>query len=94
MKKLTQVQKAIALPLIGEVWGWLFFVAAILANQLQNNLSYGTQYPTYQAHMVELDSEWRPPALVAELAWRRDQPLGPAAQWLAERFAVHLRAIG
>ena len=49
MKKITQVQKAIALPLIGEVWGWLFFVAAILANQLQNNLSYGTQYPTYQA---------------------------------------------
>ena len=44
--------------------------------------------------MVELDSEWRPPALVAELAWRRDEPLGPAAQWLAERFAVHLRAIG
>ena len=52
------------------------------------------QYPTYQTHMVELDSEWRPPALVVELAWRRDQPLGPAAQWLAERFAVHLRAIG
>jgi DNA-binding transcriptional LysR family regulator len=52
------------------------------------------QYPTYQAQMVELDSEWRPPALVVELAWRRDQPLGPAAQWLAERFAVHLRAIG
>lgn len=52
------------------------------------------QYPTYQAHMVELDSDWRPPALVAELAWRRDEPLGPAAQWLAERFAVHLRAIG
>ncbi|QXI43841.1 LysR family transcriptional regulator [Pseudomonas wayambapalatensis] len=52
------------------------------------------QYPTYQALMVELDSEWRPPALVAELAWRRDEPLGPAAQWLAERFAMHLRAIG
>lgn len=52
------------------------------------------QYPTYQAQMVELDSEWWPPALVVELAWRRDQPLGPAAQWLAERFARHLRAIG
>ncbi len=52
------------------------------------------QYPTYQAHMVELASDWRPPALVVELAWRRDEPLGPAAQWLAERFAVHLRAIG
>ncbi|MHC6227716.1 LysR family transcriptional regulator [Pseudomonas sp. X10] len=52
------------------------------------------QYPTYQTQMVELPSEWRPPALVVELAWRRDEPLGPAAQWLAERFAVHLRAIG
>lgn len=41
MKKLTQVQKAIALPLIGEIWGWLFFVAAILANQLQNPSNYG-----------------------------------------------------
>ena len=49
MKKLSRVQKAIALPLIGEIWGWLFFVAAILANQLQNNLSYGTQYPSNQA---------------------------------------------
>jgi heme/copper-type cytochrome/quinol oxidase subunit 2 len=49
MKKLTQVQKAIALPLIGEVWGWLFFVGAILANQIQNNLSYGTQYPPFPA---------------------------------------------
>ena len=36
MKKLTRVQKAIALPLLGEVWGWLFFVAAIYANQAQN----------------------------------------------------------
>lgn len=44
MKKLDVVQKAIALPLIGEVWGWLFFVAAIFANQLQNNLNYGTKY--------------------------------------------------
>ncbi len=52
------------------------------------------QYPTYQQHMVELDCEWRPPALVVELAWRRDEPLGPAAQWLAERFAVHLREMG
>lgn len=52
------------------------------------------QYPTYQAHMVELACEWRPPALIVELAWRRDEPLGPAAQWLAERFAHHLQAIG
>lgn len=52
------------------------------------------QYPTYQGQMVELVSEWTPPALVVELVWRRDDPLGPAARWLAERFAVHLRAIG
>ncbi|PMY69385.1 LysR family transcriptional regulator [Pseudomonas sp. FW305-25] len=52
------------------------------------------QYPTYQNQMVELASEWTPPALVVELVWRRDEPLGPAAHWLAERFAVHLRAIG
>ena len=52
------------------------------------------QYPTYQNQMVELDSEWTPPALVVELVWRRDEPLGPAARWLAERFAVHLQAIG
>ena len=32
--------------------------------------------------------------LVVELVWRRDEPLGPAARWLAERFAIHLRAIG
>jgi hypothetical protein len=44
MKKFTLVQRAIALPLIGEIWGWLFFVAAVFANQLQNNLNYGTQY--------------------------------------------------
>jgi hypothetical protein len=44
MKKFTLVQKAIAFPLIGEIWGWLFFVAAVFANQLQNNLNYGTQY--------------------------------------------------
>lgn len=52
------------------------------------------QYPTYQHQMVELASEWRPPALVVELAWRRDSPLGPAGRWLAERFAGHLQAIG
>ncbi len=49
MKKLSQVQKAIALPLIGEVWGWLFFVVALWANQVQNNLTYGTQYPAFPA---------------------------------------------
>ncbi|KPA96249.1 LysR family transcriptional regulator [Pseudomonas asplenii] len=52
------------------------------------------QYPTYQGQMVELTSEWTPPALVVELVWRRDEPLGPAGRWLAERFAEHLQAIG
>jgi DNA-binding transcriptional LysR family regulator len=52
------------------------------------------QYPTYRAHMIELACDFGPPALIVELAWRRDEPLGPAAQWLAERFAQHLQAIG
>lgn len=49
------------------------------------------QYSAYQGLMVELDSEWTPPALVVELVWRRDEPLGPAARWLAERFAALAR---
>ncbi|WP_213875555.1 LysR family transcriptional regulator [Pseudomonas sp. dw_358] len=52
------------------------------------------QYPTYHGLIVELDSDWKPPALVVELVWRRDEPLGPAARWLGERFARHLRAHG
>jgi len=48
------------------------------------------QYSGFNNQMVELVSEWTPPALVVELVWRRDEPLGPAARWLAERFAVHL----
>ncbi len=51
------------------------------------------QYPTYQQQMVELDSEWTPPALVVELVWRRDEHLGPAARFLAKRFAECLQAI-
>ena len=51
------------------------------------------QYPTYQQQMVELHSEWTPPALVVELVWRRDEHLGPAARFLAERFAERLQAI-
>lgn len=50
--------------------------------------------PGLRGDMVELSSEWTPPALVVELVWRRDEPLGPAARWLAERFAVQLQAIG
>ena len=52
------------------------------------------QYPTYQNQMIELSSEWTPPALVVEMVWRRDEPLGPAARWLAECFTHHLKAIG
>ncbi|RSC28768.1 LysR family transcriptional regulator [Pseudomonas putida] len=85
-------------PVSAQVWRADSFY--VMAELLMRGLGWAwlprhvVQYPTYQAHMVELDSEWRPPALVAELAWRRDEPLGPAAQWLAERFAKHLRAIG
>ncbi len=42
MKKLSLVQKAIALPLLGEVWGWLFFVGAIYAGIVQGQNEYGT----------------------------------------------------
>ncbi|MEB0041716.1 MULTISPECIES: LysR family transcriptional regulator [unclassified Pseudomonas] len=52
------------------------------------------QYPAYQNLMVELISDWTPPALVVEMVWRRDEPLGPAARWLADSFAQHLQAIG
>ncbi|MDB6048662.1 MAG: LysR family transcriptional regulator [Pseudomonas sp.] len=52
------------------------------------------QYPAYQNLMVELVSDWTPPALVVEMVWRRDEPLGPAARWLADSFAQHLQAIG
>jgi DNA-binding transcriptional LysR family regulator len=56
--------------------------------------SHVVEYPTYREQMVELESEWTPPPLVVEMVWRRDEPLGPAAQWLSESFAQHLRAIG
>lgn len=52
------------------------------------------QYPAYQNLMVELTSDWTPPALVVEMVWRRDEPLGPAARCLADSFAQHLQAIG
>jgi hypothetical protein len=34
--------------------------------------------------MIELSSEWTPPALVVEMVWRRDEPLG-AGRALARR---------
>ena len=47
MKKLTGVQKAIVLPLLGEIWAWLFFVGALYANQRQNHVDYSvTKYPS------------------------------------------------
>ncbi|TDF85134.1 LysR family transcriptional regulator [Pseudomonas sp. H9] len=85
-------------PISPQVWRADSFYA--MAELLMRGLGWAwlprhvVQYPTYQAQMVELSSEWTPPALVVELVWRRDEPLGPAAQCLAERFAVHLRAIG
>ncbi|MFC6300693.1 LysR family transcriptional regulator [Pseudomonas sp. CCM 7893] len=71
----------------------------VLAEWLSRGLGWAwlprhvVQYPTYQGQMVELDSEWTPPALVVEMVWRRDEPLGPAARFLAERFAECLQAI-
>lgn len=71
----------------------------VLAEWLMSGLGWAwlprhiVQYPTYQQQMVELDSEWTPPALVVELVWRRDEHLGPAARFLAERFAECLQAI-
>lgn len=85
-------------PISPQIWRADSFYA--IAELLMRGLGWAwlprhvVQYPTYQTQMVELASEWTPPALVVELAWRRDEPLGPAAQWLAERFALHLRAIG
>ncbi|MFK0086214.1 LysR family transcriptional regulator [Pseudomonas sp. NPDC090755] len=85
-------------PISPQIWRADSFYA--MAELLMRGLGWAwlprhvVQYPTYHAQMVELSSEWTPPALVVELVWRRDEPLGPAAQWLAERFAVHLRAIG
>ncbi len=52
------------------------------------------QYSAYQGLMVELASEWTPPALVVELVWRRMSPSGRPRDGWPERFAVHLQAIG
>ena len=71
----------------------------VLAEWLMSGLGWAwlprhiVQYPTYQQQMVELASEWTPPALVVELVWRRDEHLGPAARFLAKRFAECLQAI-
>ncbi len=49
------------------------------------------RYPGYQGQLVELRSDWTPPPLVVELVWRRDEPPGPAADWLAGCLAENLR---
>jgi DNA-binding transcriptional LysR family regulator len=85
-------------PASAQVWRTDSFY--VMAEWLVRGLGWAwlprhvVQYPSYEGQMVELSSEWTQPALVVELVWRRDEPLGPAARWLAERFAVHLRAIG
>lgn len=85
-------------PISPQIWRADSFY--VMAELLMRGLGWAwlprhvVQYPAYHQQMVELASEWVPPALVVELAWRRDQPLGPAARWLAERFTDHLRAIG
>ncbi len=79
------------------VWRTDSFYA--MAELLMRNLGWAwlprhvLQYPTYQGQLVELSSDWTPPPLVVELVCRRDQALGPAALWLAERFAEYLQAI-
>lgn len=84
--------------LSAQVWRADSFYA--MAELLMRGLGWAwlprhvVQYPAYQNLMVELACDWTPPALVVELVWRRDEPLGPAARWLAEAFARHLRAIG
>lgn len=52
MKRPSQVHKAIILPLIGEVWGWLFVMAASFANLLDSAWSYRVS-----AMSVDLTSE-------------------------------------
>ncbi|WP_285960634.1 LysR family transcriptional regulator [Pseudomonas tohonis] len=71
-----------------------------MAELLMRNLGWAwlprhvVQYPTYQNQLVELSSDWTPPPLVVELVCCRDEALGPAALWLADCFAEHLKAIG
>ncbi len=85
-------------PISPQIWRADSFY--VMAELLMRGLGWAwlprhvVQYPAYQQQMVELNSEWVPPALVVELVWRRDEPLGPAARYLAECFTWHLRAIG
>jgi DNA-binding transcriptional LysR family regulator len=72
----------------------------VMAELLMRNLGWAwlprhvAQYPAYQGQLVELHSDWAPPALVVELVCRRDEARGPAARWLGECLARHLAALG
>ncbi|MCY1282698.1 HTH-type transcriptional regulator YhaJ [compost metagenome] len=85
-------------PLSPRVWRADSFYA--MAELVMRNLGWAwlprhvAQYPTYQGHLLELRSDWTPPALVVELVWRRDEALGPAADWLARCLAENLRVAG
>ena len=69
----------------------------VMAELLMRNLGWAclprhvAQYPTYQGHLIELNSDWTPPPLALELVFRRDEALGPAAQWLAGALAERLQ---
>ena len=71
-----------------------------MAELLMRNLGWAwlprhvARYPAYQGQLVELRSDWTPPPLVVELVCRRDEALGPAANWLAGSLAEHLQHIG
>ncbi|CAE6947813.1 MULTISPECIES: LysR family transcriptional regulator [Pseudomonas] len=81
-----------------SVWRADSFYA--MAELVMRNLGWAwlprhvASYPTYLSQLVELPCDWTPPPLVVELVRRRDEALGPAAQWLGKSFAEHLRAIG
>lgn len=70
-----------------------------MAELLMRNLGWAclprhvAQYPTYQGHLVELCSDWIAPPLPLELVFRRDEALGPAAQWLACSLAERLQVL-
>lgn len=71
----------------------------VMAELLMRNLGWAclprhvAQYSAYLGHLVELDSDWLAPPLPVELVFRRDETLGPAAQWLATYLAERLRAL-
>ena len=71
----------------------------VMAELLMRNLGWAclprhvAQYPTYQGHLIELSSDWIAPPLPVELVFRRDETLGPAAQWLVRYLGDRLRIL-